>query len=131
MRCAAGCGSRGIMTSSASRARPTTAAATSPCRSSRRRVGSGWLWRFSFVACVAVATPLASQVVTGAVVDSAMTTPVGEGFVVLLGEGGREVARTLTGADGRFSLRAPRPGRYRLRSERIGYVAFVAPPFDL
>jgi len=69
--------------------------------------------------------------VTGAVVDSATAAPVGEGFVVLLDAGGREVARTLTGVDGRFSLRAPHAGRYRVRSERIGYVAFVALPFDL
>lgn len=75
--------------------------------------------------------PLASQVVVGQVVDGMTAAPVGEGFVVLLDEQGREVARTLTAADGRFSLRAPLPGRYGLRSERIGYVAFVAPQFTL
>jgi hypothetical protein len=69
--------------------------------------------------------------VAGQVVDAATAAPVGEGFVVLLDEQGREVARTLTAADGRFLLRAPRPGPYRLRSERIGYVAFVGPPFTL
>jgi hypothetical protein len=69
--------------------------------------------------------------VTGQVVDKATAAPVGEGFVVLLDEQGREVARTLTAASGRFSLQAPRPGRYRLRSERIAYVAFVGPPFTL
>ena len=93
----------------------------------------GWLWRSSFALSLAVATPpsLAAQVVAGQVVDEATAAPVGEGFVVLLDGQGREVARTLTGADGRFSLTAPRPGGYRLRSERIGYVAFVAPPFTL
>jgi carboxypeptidase family protein len=69
--------------------------------------------------------------VAGQVVDAVTAAPVGEGFVVLLDEQGREVARSLTAADGRFQLRAPRAGRYRLRSERIGYVAFVAPPFTL
>jgi hypothetical protein len=69
--------------------------------------------------------------VAGQVVDASTVAPVGEGFVVLLDEQGREVARTLTAANGRFSLQAPRPGRYRLRSERIAYVAFVAPPFTL
>jgi hypothetical protein len=69
--------------------------------------------------------------VAGHVVDAATAAPVGEGFVVLLDEQDREVARTLTAADGRFLIRAPRPGRYRLRSERIAYVAFVAPPFTL
>jgi hypothetical protein len=57
--------------------------------------------------------------------------PVGEGFVVLLDERDREVARSLTSTDGRFLLRAPAPGTYRLRSERIGYVAFVSPPIAL
>ena len=86
-------------------------------------VAWAWLWLSS--------APLAAQVVTGQVVDSATAAPVGEGFVVLLDEQGREVARTLAGADGRFLLQAPRAGRYRLRSERIGYVAFVAPLFTL
>lgn len=67
----------------------------------------------------------------GDVVDGTTATPVGEGFVVLLDEQGREVARTLAAANGRFSLRAPGPGRYRLRSERIGYVVFVDPQFTL
>jgi hypothetical protein len=71
------------------------------------------------------------QVVVGQVVDATTGAPVGEGFVVLLDEQGREVARTLTPSDGRFLLRAPGPGRYRLRSERIGYVAVVAPPFTV
>jgi Carboxypeptidase regulatory-like domain len=69
--------------------------------------------------------------VAGQVVDAATAAPVGEGFVVLLDEQGKEAARTLTPADGRFQLQAPRAGRYRLRSERIGYLAFVALPFTL
>jgi Carboxypeptidase regulatory-like domain len=95
---------------------------------------SGWLWRSSCcfaVAALTVPSTLASQVVVGQVVDAPTAGPVGEGFVVLLDEEGREVARTLTAADARFVLRAPRSGRYRLRSERIGYVAFVAPAFTL
>ena len=90
-----------------------------------------WLWRSSLAAWLAVATPLAAQVVTGQVVDAATAVPVGEGFVVLLDEQGREVGRTLTGADGRYLLTASGAGRYRLRSERIGYVAFVSSPFTL
>src|SRR6266550_8610443 len=98
-----------------------------------RRWGAwGWLWRSS--CCVAVATStvprtLAPQVVVGQVVDAASAAPVGDGFVVLLDELGKEVARTLTASDARFVLRAPRPGRYQLRSERIGYVALVGPTF--
>jgi hypothetical protein len=82
-----------------------------------------WLWLSS--------TPLAAQVVAGQVVDATTVVPVGEGFVVLLDERGREIGRTLTGSDGRYLLNAPAAGRYRLRSERIGYTAFVSPPFAL
>jgi len=81
-----------------------------------------------------LATPfpvLAAQTVVGQVVDQATGGPVGEGFVVLLDEQGREVARALAAADGRFTLHAARPGAYRLRSERIGYVAFVSPPITV
>ena len=66
---------------------------------------------------------LRAQTVTGQVVDSTSGLPVGSGFVVLLDRGGAEVARALSTQDGRFSLRAPNIGTYRLRSERIGYSA--------
>ena len=91
------------------------------------------LWRSSvLLALAALAAPrLAAQTIVGQVVDAVTSAPVGEGFVVLLDERGREVARGLTGVDGRFVLRAPGPGRYRLRSERIGFTAFVAPPITL
>ncbi len=57
--------------------------------------------------------------------------PVGTGFVVLLDEDSSEVARALNSSDGRFTLRAPAAGMYRLRSERIGYRAGVSPLFEL
>jgi hypothetical protein len=57
--------------------------------------------------------------------------PVGIGFVVLIDEGGNEVARALSARDGRFSLRAPGAGTYRLRSERIGYRATVSQPLEI
>ncbi|MEJ2239577.1 MAG: carboxypeptidase-like regulatory domain-containing protein, partial [Gemmatimonadales bacterium] len=57
--------------------------------------------------------------------------PVGTGFVVLLDQSDHEVARTLSASVGRFSLKAPRSGVYRLRSERIGYRAGVSQPFAL
>jgi len=90
----------------------------------------GLLWCFSGLLVVAT-PPLASQVVVGQVVEATTGVPVGEGFVVLLDEQGREVARALSGADGRFVLFAPGPGSFRLRSERIGYSAVVSPPLAL
>ncbi len=75
--------------------------------------------------------PLHAQVVMGQVVDSIAATPVGTGFVVLLDQEGREVARALSTDDGRFRLEAPAGGVYKLRSERIGYGAFTSAPFEL
>ena len=72
-----------------------------------------------------------AQLVRGQVVDSLVGTPVGQGFVVLLDATGAEVARTLTGADGKFELRAPQVGRYTLRSEIIAYSAVESRAFDL
>ena len=72
-----------------------------------------------------------AQWVRGQVVDSLAATPVGRGFVVLVNSNGEEVARTLTGVDGVFELRAPRVGRYTLRSEVIAYRAMESHAFDV
>lgn len=56
---------------------------------------------------------------------------MGGGFVVLVGMDGREIARTLTDRAGTFAIRAPAPGRYRLRSERIGFRLAVSEPIQL
>lgn len=65
--------------------------------------------------------PLAGQTIRGQVVDSAAGQPVGVGFVVLLDSAGAEVTRVLTSSQGRFLIQLAGPGRYRLRSDRIGY----------
>jgi hypothetical protein len=67
----------------------------------------------------------------GQVFDSIGGTPVGTGFVVLLDNRGIEVARTLSDLEGRFVIHAAAPGRYRLRSERIGYEPWETPAFTL
>ena len=74
---------------------------------------------------------LAGQVVEGQVVDTITGQPIGNGFVVLLDGTGTEVARWLSGPGGRFRIRAPGPGRYRVRSERIGYRVAESTPFEL
>ena len=77
------------------------------------------------IAVVLFWTPsqISAQVVHGQVVDSTSGMPVAKGFVVLLDPRGSEVVRSLSSADGRFTLRAPAPGSYQLRSERIGFRA--------
>ncbi len=81
----------------------------------------------AILAALLVCAPQAvvAQTIRGAVVDAVSRAPVGTGFLVLLNADSSEVARTLWSSDGRFTLRAPRGGSYRLRSERIGYRAFV------
>lgn len=78
-----------------------------------------------------LASPLGAQTVTGHVVDSISGTPVGVGFVVLLDQENREVARSLSDGDGSFSLSAPAAGFFRIRSERIGYQAFTSGTVEL
>jgi hypothetical protein len=73
----------------------------------------------------------AAQTVRGQVLDSLSGAPVGTGFVVLLDSRGIEVGRTLSDHEGRFVIHAAVPGRYRLRSERIGYRAWETQPFEL
>lgn len=75
--------------------------------------------------------PLAGQVVRGEVVEVGVGTPIVAVFVTLIEEGGERRVSVLTGADGRFVLRAPGPGRYTLLVERIGYVADHSPVFEL
>lgn len=71
--------------------------------------------------------PLAAQTVRGSVVD-AEARPVPGMLVSLHGpEGGATLSGGLTGADGRFALRAPGAGRYTVRAERIGYRRVEAP----
>ncbi|HEX2076787.1 MAG TPA: carboxypeptidase-like regulatory domain-containing protein, partial [Longimicrobium sp.] len=66
-------------------------------------------------------TPLSAQTVHGVLVDDA-GRPVDGTVVGLHPEGGgRAVHGGLTDGEGRFSLSAPAPGRYRVRAERIGY----------
>ena len=80
-----------------------------------------------------ISTPgqLPAQEIHGLVVDSARGTAVGSGFVVLLDPLGNEVARSLTSQAGEFTLRAPAGGRFQLRSERIGFRAFLSEPLEL
>jgi len=73
------------------------------------------------VIAVLLSCPLAGQAVRGTVVDSATGQPVQGAFVALLKDSGEKVGGFATGAPGEFTLRAPAPGRYRVRAARIGY----------
>lgn len=79
---------------------------------------------------VALAGPARAQTVAGELVDAA-GAPVSAARIVLLTADGTTAASALSDRDGRFVLRGPAAGEYRLRAERIGYAATESEPFRL
>jgi hypothetical protein len=77
------------------------------------------------------ATPAAAQMIRGEVVEPNTGSAVASGFVVLIGPDDKELARAQADDRGRFTIRAPAAGTYRLRSERIGFRVTVSRPFDV
>jgi len=71
-----------------------------------------------------------AQQVRGTAVSADTGAPIEGAFINLVDETGRELASTLSGADGAFSLRATAPGHYRLRVQRIGFDTWTSSPFD-
>lgn len=54
--------------------------------------------------------PAVAQAVRGQLVERASQLPIRGGFLTLVDEQGRELARALTDRAGQFLLRAPAPG---------------------
>ena len=83
---------------------------------------------------LALADAVTAQTVTGRIYDVAEAgtdeAPV-IGAAVRLLAGADTVAVTTTGADGRYRLRAPREGRYRLAVTSLGYGPAEGGPFAL
>ena len=74
---------------------------------------------------------LLAQSVQGRLVDKTNGSGIAGAFVVLVDQRGQEVARGLTGDAGKFLLRAPGPGTYRIQSKRIGFRVAASPPLSL
>ncbi len=74
---------------------------------------------------------LAGQTVQGQLLDRDTGTPVEGALVLLLDEEGTRVHGYLSNAAGRFLLRAPGPGRFTVRTERIGFETVSSEPMDL
>lgn len=83
------------------------------------------------VAAALTAGTLHAQELRGALVEAGADRPIPGAVVVLLDEAGVERASTLTHPGGAFVLRAPAPGRYRIRADRIGYRSHTSPVLDL
>lgn len=88
---------------------------------------------FHFLVLLLLAFPAgaAAQTVVGRVVDEATLEPLSAAFVVLQDRDGQRRAGVLTGPDGRFVLRAPAPGTYRLVTEMIGYAGATSEDVEL
>jgi hypothetical protein len=76
------------------------------------------------------AATLSAQAVQGRLVEPG-GAPVAQTLVVLVDSAGGPAATALTDRQGGFSLRAPGPGSFTLRAERVGYATTVLPPFQL
>lgn len=91
--------------------------------------------RSALLGCVglAVVKPagLPAQEVRGVVTSAVSATPLSGVVLLLVDTSGRTAARALSGGDGRYSLRAPAPGTYRVRSMRIGYRPVHSDPIAL
>lgn len=87
------------------------------------------------LACLLVllsaALPARAQVVTGVLVDSASGMPVNGAIVALLDSLSTQHGGAFTDAQGRFELRAPSSGAWRVRAERVGYRSTTTPLFSL
>ncbi|HTJ21418.1 MAG TPA: carboxypeptidase-like regulatory domain-containing protein [Gemmatimonadaceae bacterium] len=95
-----------------------------------RALGRGTVGAALLVATAGVARSVHAQTITGSVVLPDSATPARGVIVLALDARGTEVARGLTGSAGRFQLRAPATGRYRLRVLRIGYRPTEGPTVD-
>lgn len=65
--------------------------------------------------------PLRAQTVVGAVVEEGTGHPLAGAFVQLQDAAGERHRGVLSGPDGKFVIRAPASGRYRIIAELIGY----------
>jgi len=83
------------------------------------------------------AEPIDGQTLRGRLVEGGSGEPIAGAFVLLYPDEGDAspetppLAADLTASDGRFALAAPRPGRYRVRVDRIGYRSHLTDPIEV
>lgn len=94
-------------------------------------------WRPVGLAALALCAVLAlpgtapGQEVRGTLIAEESGEPLSGAYVVLQDSTGARVVAGLSTEEGTFRLRAPGPGRYLLRVERIGYRTWESGPFRL
>ncbi len=87
-------------------------------------------WIFSILMLVSLPLQLSGQVVRGQLLNGETGLPL-EGAMMVLLSGSQEGTMALTNAAGRFLIRAPAPGSYRVRADRIGHASTLSNPFTL
>src|SRR5262245_47324203 len=80
---------------------------------------------------VVVGRDVRAQTVRGKLTDSISTAPLTGAFLTLVDAQGAERARAITNNAGEFTLTAPTPGTYRIRSKRVGFRPYVSAPLTL
>ncbi len=83
--------------------------------------------------CAATLAPLKAeaQSVRGVLLDAASGAPIEGAMVLLLDESGQTAFQVLTDARGAFRMDRQVPGRYTLRTDRIGHASTTHPPFTI
>ncbi len=82
-------------------------------------------------AALGFAVPAGAQTVRGTMVEARSERPIAGAFVILQDSTGRALATSLSGPAGTWLVRAPAPGTYELRVDRIGYASFRSDPIAL
>ncbi len=78
-----------------------------------------------------VPTSVHAQTVSGRVLDSLTKRPVQTAVVTLLDSAGTPVDRGDSDTAGFFLLRAPRPGRFQVYADELGYRVFMSDTFSV
>src|SRR5258705_13901577 len=87
---------------------------------------------FAVVLVSAAAQQVAAQSIRGKLLDQFTNQPIPNATVTLVTPDNKPVGRSVkSGSDGSFTIQAPAPGIYRLRTELPGYVAAMTPAIDL
>jgi hypothetical protein len=107
-----------------------------PLASSRRALA----WRaqaciLALFGVLAAAAPGSAQTLRARLLDADTNTPIAGAFAILSRPGdpstGARAGASLSDSQGWLQLRAPGPGSYLIRVERLGYATYTSEPFRL
>lgn len=98
---------------------------------SRNCLSAGRLGSLVTTILIATSGVLPAQNVAGRIINSQTGSGIGGAAVLVLGQRDVRVARTATAFDGRFSMKVPTPGLYRLRVEFPGYRVLITEPISI